>query len=41
MVFKDSREIIDDSIWIIVEILDSDKYYNPILGIAEKQTEIK
>jgi len=27
--------------WDIVEILREDKYGNPILGIAEKQTEIE
>jgi len=26
--------------WIVVGHLDSDKHYNPILGIAEKETEI-
>lgn len=27
--------------WEIVEILDSDKYGNPLIAIAEKQTEIE
>lgn len=26
--------------WKIVEILDNDKYGNPVLGLAEKETEI-
>lgn len=29
-----------DTDWNIVEILDSDKYGNPILGVSEKETEI-
>lgn len=29
-----------NSSWEIVEILDSDKYGNPLIGIAEKETEI-
>lgn len=37
--FKDTREPMDSS-WTIVEHLDSDKHYNPILGIAEKETEL-
>jgi hypothetical protein len=36
--FKDSRELMDNK-WTIVEILDMDKHYNPILAIAEKETE--
>ena len=37
--FKDTREPMDSS-WTIVEYLDSDKHYNPILGIAEKETQL-
>ena len=37
--FLDSTENIYS--WNVVEILESDKYGNPILGIAEKQTEIQ
>ncbi len=36
--FKDSRESMDDS-WTVIELLDYDKFYNPMLGIAEKETE--
>lgn len=36
--FKDSRNPMDSS-WTIVELLDYDKFYNPTLGIAEKETE--
>ena len=39
-VFKDDYQGIVDG-WEIVDILDMDKFYHPILAIAEKETEIK
>lgn len=38
--FKDDGQTIDESEWTIMEHLDMDKFYNPILAIAEKETEI-
>jgi hypothetical protein len=38
-VFSDSGELIYSD-WIVVEHIKNDKYYNPIFGIAEKQTEM-
>jgi len=38
-IFKDDHQGIFTN-WEIVEILDSDKYGNPLIGIAEKETEI-
>lgn len=38
-IFKDTREPMDNS-WEIVDILDSDKFYNPLLAIAEKITNV-
>jgi len=38
-IFKDDRLPIDNS-WEITKHLDSDKHYNPIVGIAEKKTLI-
>lgn len=38
-VFRDDYQGIING-WEIVDILDMDKHYNPILGIAEKETEI-
>lgn len=37
--FKDSREPMDSS-WTIVEHLDSDKFGNPLIAIAEKETAL-
>ncbi len=37
-VFKDTRTIMDSS-WNVVKILDSDKFGNPLLGIAERSIE--
>ncbi|MBC5864635.1 hypothetical protein [Flavobacterium turcicum] len=37
--FKDTREPMDSS-WNIVEHLDSDKFGNPLIAIAEKETEL-
>jgi hypothetical protein len=39
-VFKDDYQGIING-WEIVDILDTDKFYHPILAIAEKETEIK
>jgi len=36
--FKDDDTFMDETVWNIIEHLDSDKFYNPILAIAEKQT---
>lgn len=38
--FKDTGELIEGTGYTVIEVLDSDKFYNPILGIAEKETEI-
>jgi hypothetical protein len=38
--FKDSGWLMYEIEWTIVEHLDYDKFYNPILAIAEKETEI-
>lgn len=38
--FKDSGGIMDEIGWTIVEHLELDKFYNPVLAIAEKETEI-
>lgn len=38
--FKDSGGSALYNKWNVVEILQSDKYGNPILGVAEKETEI-
>lgn len=38
-IFKDDYQGLTTG-WEIVEILDSDKYGNPTLGVAEKQTKI-
>lgn len=38
--FMDTGHFIDGSGYEVTQILDSDKHYNPILGIAEKETEI-
>ena len=37
--FKDSGLRINETEWTIVGHLDFDKFYNPILAIAEKETE--
>jgi hypothetical protein len=37
-IFKDTRAIMDNS-WNVVKILDSDKFGNPLLGIAERSIE--
>lgn len=39
-IFMDSRESVIGSGYDVVKILDSDKWHNPILGIAEKETEV-
>jgi hypothetical protein len=39
-VFKDSWDYIRDLDWTVVEHLESDKFGNPTLGVAEKETEI-
>jgi len=40
-VFKDSEDgFIDERDWRVVDHLETDKYYNPIMAIAEKETEI-
>lgn len=38
--FKDDGVFIDQSVWTVVEHLDTNKFYNPILGIAEKETDL-
>lgn len=38
--FKDDRNVINPQEWVIISHLDSDKFGNPILAIAEKETEI-
>lgn len=38
--FKDDRNPMGESTWTVVKNLDTDKFYNPILGIAEKETDI-
>lgn len=38
--FKDDGHCLDESEWIIKKHLDSDKYSNPILAIAEKKTKV-
>ncbi len=38
--FRDSGHTMDETEWTIVEHLDLDKFYNPILAIAEKEVEI-
>ena len=38
--FKDSGWTMDETEWTIVQHLEFDKFYNPILAIAEKETEI-
>lgn len=37
--FKDTEDLISNQ-YEIVEILDFDKYGNPLIAIAEKETEI-
>lgn len=37
--FKDDEQLMPDD-WKIKKIIDSDKFHNPILAIAEKKTEI-
>jgi hypothetical protein len=34
--FKDDDEFMEERKWTIIEHLDSDKYYNPILAIAQR-----
>lgn len=36
--FKDDDTFMNESEWTIIEHLDSDKHYNPILAIAQKDT---
>ena len=36
--FKDDGHTMDETEWTIVEHLDFDKFYNPILAVAEKET---
>ena len=38
--FRDDSEFINESDWSIVNIIDTDKHYNPILAIAERTIEI-
>lgn len=38
--FKDDGRTMDETEWTIVNHLELDKFYNPVLGIAEKETEI-
>lgn len=38
--FLDDKQDMELTKFEVVNILDSDKYYNPILGIAEKETDI-
>ena len=38
--FLDDNQDIDGWEWEVVEIVDMDKYGNPLVGISEKQTEI-
>lgn len=40
-VFLDTCENAEDYGWTIVEHIRSDKWYNPTLGIAEKENEIE
>jgi hypothetical protein len=35
-IFKDDDEFMEENKWTIIEHLDSDKYYNPILAIAQR-----
>jgi hypothetical protein len=37
--FIDSKELMDSS-WTIVKHLDSDKFGNPLIAIAEKETSL-
>ena len=37
--FNDTGHTVDEN-WNIVKYLETDKYGNPMLGIAEKETEI-
>lgn len=39
-VFKDSGSSVENEGWEIVQILEYDKFINPISAIAEKETEI-
>lgn len=38
--FRDDGLTMDESKWTIINHIDSDKHYNPIMGIAEKVTKL-
>lgn len=38
-VFQDDGQLMPNE-WTVINHLQSDKFYNPMLGIAEKKTEV-